>query len=436
MSIDMDRRDFIKISLTAGGALALGACTGGSRSKGQNDSLEMRVNPKTGDRVSLLGFGSLDELDQNTVNQLVDEAFAQGINYFDTKPRQSEDITAAALLRHPREKYFIATRIANRFDNPSLKEGQEMLEHSLSVFRTDHIDYLLLDELDSREEFQTRFQDNGLLDWLLEQRESGRIRNLGFSFHGTKEAFNDLLATHETIHWDFVQIQMNYLSWKHASLAEAQPGFRPADAEYLYGELSQRNIPVIAMEPLLGGRLAQLPQAPVMRLKSRAPECSAASWAYRFCGSFPKVLTIVSGMPYLEQLQDDIRSLSDFQPLSEKELAFLEETAQQILLFPIIPCTGCQYCMPCPYGLDIPGIFAHHNRCINEDNIPQDAMSPEYRKARRNYLVSYERQIPSRRQAAYCVGCGECMIHCPQGINIPAQMRKIDNYTEKLRKNV
>ena len=432
MSIDMDRRDFLKTSLAASGALALGACAGSSRS--HDGSVVTRVHPKSGDRVSLLGFGNIDELDQPSFDQLVDYALEHGVNYFDTRPGQSEEATAAALLRYPREKYFIATRMPRQDGDKSLKEGQEMLEHSLSLFQTDHIDYLVLDELDSREEFQARFLDNGLLDWLLEQRENGRVRNLGFSFHGPKEAFDGLMALHGS--WDFVQIQLNYLDWKHASLVASQPGRRLADSEYLYEELVQRDIPVIAMEPLLGGRLAQLPQGPAMRLKSRAPERSTASWAYRFCGTFPRVLTIVSGMPYLEQLQDDIQSLSDFRPLSEKELAFLEETARQILLFPIIPCTDCRYCMPCPYGLDIPGIFAHHNRCINEDNIPQDAMSPGYRKARRNYLVSYEREIPGRRQAGYCIGCGECMIHCPEGINIPVQMRKIDNYTEKLRKNV
>ncbi|MBO7510201.1 MAG: 4Fe-4S dicluster domain-containing protein, partial [Bacteroidales bacterium] len=251
----------------------------------------------------------------------------------------------------------------------------------------------------------------------------------------SKEAFDELLALHGPYHWDFARIPMNYLTWKHAALAASLPGVRPANAEYLYGELAARDIPVVAVEPLFGERLAKLPQGPVMRLKSRAPERSTASWAFRFCGSFPKVLTIVSETPYLEEWQDNIKSVSDFTPLSESDLAFLEETARQILQFPIIPCTACQYCMPCPHGLDIPGIFAHHNACINEDSIPLDAMSPAYRKARRTYLVRYERQIPRQRQAAYCIGCGECAIHCPQGINIPIEMRKIDRYTEKLRKN-
>ncbi|MBP5538624.1 MAG: aldo/keto reductase [Bacteroidales bacterium] len=446
----MDRRDFIKTSLAAGGALALSSCTLEGNGL-QTGKMEMRIHPETGEAVSLLGMSCMprplvsmpdaqrNEIDQEAVNQLVDYALEHGVNFFETAPvngrEGKEEATAAALLRHPREKYLIATKLPGPNGNKSLEEGQEMVENTLSVFQTDHIDYLSLDFVCNADDLTVRFLDNGLLDWLLEQRRNGRIRHLGFSFHGPKEGFDELLALHGQYHWDFVGIQMNYLDWKHAALTSERP-YRMANAEYLYGELEARNIPVVAMEPLLGDRLAQLPQGPVMRLKSREPERSTAFWAFRFCGSFPHVLTIVSGMTYMEELQDNIKSVSNFKPLSESELAFLEETASLILNFPTIPCTACQYCMPCPYGLDIPGIFAHHNECINEDHIPQDAMSPAYRKARRTYLISYERQIPGRRQAAYCVGCGECTLHCPQGINIPVQMRKIDRYTEKLRKNL
>lgn len=435
----MDRRDFIKTSLAAGGALALSSCTPAENGR-QSGKMEMRVHPGTGEAVSLLGLSCArlgeastpgagrNEIDQETVNQWVDYAIGHGVNYFEMAPDacggQGERALAAALLRHPREKYLIAANI------PVLPD-----EKSLPVFQTDTIDYLSPDFVCPTGDLKARLADNGLLERLVEMRKNGRIRHLGFSFHGSKEAFDELLSLHGQYHWDFARIPMNYLTWKHASLAAPQPGVRPANAEYMYGELAARDIPVVAVEPLFGERLARLPQGAVMRLKSREPERSTASWAFRFCGSFPRVLTIVSEMPYPEELQDNIKSVSDFKPLSESDLAFLEETARQILQFPIIPCTACQYCMPCPYGLDIPGIFAHHNACINEDNIPLDAMSPAYRKARRAYLVRYERQIPRQRQAAYCVGCGECAIHCPQGINIPLQMRKIDHYTEKLRKN-
>lgn len=449
----MDRRDFLKTSLAAGGALAFSSCAPGGSSPAGEGTMEMRLNPNSGDRVSLLGYGcmrwpttsnlsareSRDEIDQEAVNRLVDYAIEHGVNYFDTAPvycqGRSERVTAAALLRHPRDKYFIATKCSNQNGSKTLKEGQDMFENSLSVFRTDHIDYYLLHILSSEQNFKERFLDNGLLDWLMEQRSQGRIRNLGFSFHGERPGFDAILAWHEKVHWDFVQIQMNYLDWKHSDQASSRPDRKAVNAEYLYGQLAAREIPVVIMEPMLGGRLAKLAQGPVTRLKSREPERSAASWAFRFCGTFPKVLTILSGMTYMEHLQDNIKSLSGFQPLSENDLAFLEETALQILNFPTIPCTSCQYCMPCPYGLDIPGIFSHYNRCVNEDHIPQDAMSPGYRESRRAYLISYARSIPRERMADHCVGCGECLMHCPQGIDIPGQMRKIDRYAEKLRKN-
>lgn len=441
----MDRRDFIKTGLAAGGALALSSCTE-VRNEQESGTMEMRVLAESGEAVSLLGYDcsrwpmvntpdGQQKIDQDAVNQLVDYALEHGVNYFDTRPGENEQATATALLHYPREKYFIATKVSDPFGKKTLKEGQEMFDNSLTVFQTDYIDYLLLDRLSGGEDIKERFLDNGLLDWLLEQRKNGRIRHLGFTFYGPKEGFDELMALHETYHWDVVQIQMNYLDWKHAAQVFAQPGRRAVNAEYMYGELSSRKIPVIAMESLLGDRLVQLAQGPALRLKSREPERSIASWALRFCGSFPHVLTILGEMTHMEELQDSIQNLSAFKPLSESELAFLEETAIQILNFPTIPCTACQYCMPCPYGLDIPGIFAHHNECINEDHIPQDTMSPAYRKARRAYLISYERQIPRQRQASHCIGCGECTLHCPQGINIPLQMRKIDHYTEKLRKN-
>ena len=149
------------------------------------------------------------------------------------------------------------------------------------------------------------------------------------------------------VKWDFVQIQMNYVDWRHAS-------GRNVNAEYLYGELAKRGIPAVIMEPLLGGRLSKLNDHLVARLKQRRPENSVASWAFRFAGTYPNVLCVLSGMTYMEHLQDNLRTYSPLEPLNEEEKEFLEETAQLMLKFPTIPCNDCKYCMPCPYGLDIP----------------------------------------------------------------------------------
>ena len=142
----------------------------------------------------------------------------------------------------------------------------------------------------------------------MEERKAGRIRNLGFSFHGTTDVFDEILAMHDHIHWDFVQIQLNYADWRHAS-------GNNVNAEYLYGELVKRDIPAIIMEPLLGGRLSRLNDHLVARLKQHRPQESVASWAFRFAGSFPKVLTVLSGMTYMEHLQDNLRTYPPPRPL-------------------------------------------------------------------------------------------------------------------------
>ena len=138
-------------------------------------------------------------------------------------------------------------------------------------------------------------------------------------------------------------------------------------------------------------------------------------------------------MTYMEHLQDNLSSFSPLKPLTEEEIAMLYEIAEEYKKFPLVPCTACQYCMPCPYGLDIPGIFAHYNKCVNEGNISDDATDPDYRRARRAFLVGYDRSVPRLRQAEQCIGCGHCVDACPQRINIPQQMRRIDRYAEKLR---
>jgi len=171
----------------------------------------------------------------------------------------------------------------------------------------------------------------------------------------------------------------------------------------------------------------------VAQLKQRRPEDSAASWAFRFAGSFPDVLTVLSGMTYLEHLQDNIRTFSPLEQLTNEDLVFLEETAQMLLKYPTIPCTECKYCMPCPYGLDIPGVFAHYNRCINEGNIPKSIQDENYRKARRIFLIGYDRSVPKLRQANHCIGCNQCIEACPQQINIPKEMERIDTFVEQLK---
>ena len=411
-----------------------------------------RANPKTGEKVSLLGYGCMRwptkdggsgreseaDLDQEQINRMVDFAIEHGVNYFDTSPAyckgRSEAATGIALSRHPRDKYFIATKLSNFSPETWSREASvKMYRNSLKNLQTDHIDYLLLHGIgmgdDGMGALHGRYLDNGVLDFLLKEREEGRIRNLGFSYHGDIEVFDYLLENHDKYKWDFVQIQMNYLDWEHAD--EINP--RNTDAKYLYEELASRDIPVVIMEPLLGGRLSNVPDHIVARLKQMEPDRSVASWAFRFCGTFPKVLTVLSGMTYMEHLKDNLLSFCPLEPLSQKELTYLHDTAGLIADYPTVACNDCKYCMPCPYGIDIPAILMHYNKCVNQGNVPEDAQAANYREARRAFLVGYDRSVPKLRQANHCIGCRQCVEHCPQGIQIPDELHRIDQFVEQLK---
>ena len=242
----------------------LSACVGGGKdgtstaAAGEipTDRMTYRTNPTSGDKVSLLGFGMMrlpsvggrsaregnEEIDQEMVNELVDYAIAHGVNYFDTSPAycrgKSEHATGIALSRHPRDKYFIATKLSNFSPATWSREASiAMYRNSLKELQVDYIDYLLLHGVGmggGMEEFENRYMNNGILDFLLEERKAGRIRNLGFSYHGDVRVFDYLLSRHDEYKWDFVQIQLNYLDWKYAK----QINPRNTDAEYLYPDIS------------------------------------------------------------------------------------------------------------------------------------------------------------------------------------------------------
>lgn len=450
MSGFMDRRDFLK---TAGaGALAVGTtsltgCSFSSDKRAEvsgDASMQMRTSPKNGEKVSLLGYGCMrwpmkkgedgkDHIDQEAVNEMVDYAYRNGVNYYDTSPAylqgQSEEAAGIALSRYPRESYYIATKLSN-FNNFSREAGLKMYRDSQKALRTDYFDYYLLHAIGTSgfEGFEERYINNGLLDFLLEERETGHIRNLGFSFHGRKEVFDQFMALHEKYHWDFVQIEMNYVDWKHAKVPEN------VNADYLYEELAKRNIPATIMEPLLGGRLAKLPDAIAEKMKEREPQMSIASWAFRFCGSYPNILTVLSGMSSMDPLIENVETFSHFKPLNDEEKAFLMEMANLMEDYPTVPCTACSYCMPCPYGIDIPTIFRHYNDHVNSGEIAQSCEQDHFQRLKRRYLVSYDRAVETVRQADHCIGCGQCRPKCPQSIDIPRVLRHIDRYVEKLKR--
>ena len=475
----MDRRKFLKTA--SAGAVATAAvaagCTPKNQTKAEGVTLgEVPVGKMTlrenlhGEQVSLLGYGCMrfptldgnsgreqdQELDQEAINRLVDYAIEHGVNLFDTAPPyckgRSEHAVGIALSRHKREEYFVSTKLSNFNSNTwPRQESIKMYHNSMKELQVDHLDYYMLhsiggtrkdangNELDAMQTLKARFFDNGMLDFLCEEREKGRIHNLGFSYHGDIRAFDYLLSLQDQglYHWDHVLIQHNYVDWNHAKLINPSN----TNSSYLYAELEKRNIPAFIMEPLLGGQLANLNDHAVEMLKQRDPQSSIASWAFRFAGQQPRVLTVLSGMTYLEHLQDNIRTYSPHKSLNDDELKMLEEIADIFANFKTIPCTDCRYCMPCPYGINIPGVFAHYNKCLNEGNVMNnnddagDDARKAFRKARRAFLVDYDRSVPSFRQADHCIGCGHCLAECPQGINIPEQMVRINDYVEQLKQS-
>lgn len=446
----MDRRQFLKDTAIGAAALAAASCkpkasasAGEGREEGAGN-MEMRTNQRNGDKVSLLGYGCMrwpmvkgddgkDRIDQKTVNELVDYAYKHGVNYYDTSPAylqgQSEDAAGEALSRYPRESYYLATKLSNFNDN-SREASMKMYHDSFKALRTDYIDYYLLHSIGmgGYPAFKERYEDNGMIDFLLEERKAGRIRNLGFSFHGAKEAFDAFMELDEKYHWDFVQIEMNYLDWRHAKAPWN------TNAEYLYGELSKRNLPVVIMEPLLGGRLANMAEGAAQKLLERDPQHSIASWAFRFVGSFPGVMCALSGMTDMVALTDNVHTFGHFNPITEDDYEFLMDIAELLDSFPTVPCNDCKYCMPCPYGVDIPGVFTHYNEMVNSGMVATSREQQDYKKLKRRYLLSYDRAVESLRQADHCIHCRQCIPHCPQSINITGELQRIGNYVEKLRR--
>jgi len=457
---NISRKDFIKIigAATAVSAVALSGCKSDSYDKETTysagdipkDKMTYRTNHNTGDKVSILGYGMMrlpfkdDEIDQEMVNKLVDYAMEHGVNYYDTSPAycrgKSETATGMALSRHPRNKYFIATKMSNFSPATWSREASiKMYRDSLKNLQTDYLDYYLLHsvgngskDLDGWDTFRRRYIENGMIDFVQEERKAGRIRNLGFSYHGDQRVIEWLLDNHEKYHWDFVQIEMNYVDWEHAHDINS----RNVNADYLYKRLLDLDIPAVIMEPLLGGRLSKLPDALANTLKQHAPHNSVASWAFRFAGTYPNILTVLSGMTYMEHLQDNLRTYCPLVPCTDEELELLMDIADLYLKYPIIPCTSCQYCMPCPYGIDIPTNFGFYNKCVNEGSIIEDAQSKDYRKARRRFLIGYDRILERDRQVEHCIGCRQCVSHCPQHIDIPEQLTRIHSIVETLKQTL
>jgi predicted aldo/keto reductase-like oxidoreductase len=360
--------------------------------------------------VSLLGFGCMrlplvqkdkPDIDYRLGQEMVDRAFESGVNYFDTAwmyhQGLSETFIGGALSKYPRESFYLATKMPSWLA-ASEAEVEKIFSEQLRKCKTEYFDFYLAHNL-SRGNFK-RFQELKIYEFLAKKKEEGKIRRLGFSFHDNPEILEKVASAYP---WEFAQIQLNYVDWE------------TLDARRQYEILTQRNIPVIVMEPVRGGALASLNEKALGILKEADPQASAASWALRFAASLPNVVTVLSGMSNPGQVEENLATFGNFRPLSETEQAVLGEAAAAYRASGTIACSGCRYCMPCPAGVDIPRVFAIYNHYKAQNDA---RMAPIV--FRNTYITLLETE-----KAHNCAECGQCETHCPQGIKIPGHMKDI-----------
>ncbi|MBC8531304.1 aldo/keto reductase [Gehongia tenuis] len=370
-------------------------------------------------KLSALGFGSMrlptagkgGPIDEVKARELVEYAYEQGINYFDTAYRyhegESEKFMGRVLSELPRDSWYLASKMPGHMmyyrngrvgfsgylSSMAVKTPREIFLEQLEKCRVDYFDFYLLHNLcETSYDFYTD-EDLAVVDYLLQQKKAGWIRHLGFSAHGRAETIERFLNWRDD--FEFAQIQLNYMDW---SLQ---------DAKRKYEILTEHGIPVMVMEPCRGGRLAELPPQAGAMLKKARPEDTIASWAFRFLQSLSNVQVVLSGMTTMEQLKENLTLFSREDPTTPEERALLEKVVG--MMADLVPCTGCRYCMEeCPQGLDIPKLISMYNELKHDGmgtvRFTLDAMTPG--------------ELPGA-----CLGCGACRRICPQGIDIPGILK-------------
>jgi len=332
-------------------------------------------------------------------------AVARGVNYFDTAyvyPGSEEAVGHITAKNGLRSKIYLATKLP-LFLCKSRSDFDKFFNKSLERLRTDYIDYYLMHMITTPEQWRA-LCGMGIEGWIDENRARGRIRQLGFSFHGKREDFVSIVDARE---WDFCQIQYNYLDINNQA---GRTGLVHA---------ASKGIPVIIMEPLLGGRLANaksLPAQAIEAMKAVAPSLSPAAWALRWLWNHPEVTLLLSGMSAQDQLDENIAvaervAAPNF--LSESELAVIDSVIKLFNESNRIPCTGCGYCIPCPFGVNIPGCFASYNDSYKGGRFA--ALKP--------YVMATAALTTKSGLASSCKACGKCETHCPQNINIRESLK-------------
>ncbi|MGS0972732.1 MAG: aldo/keto reductase [Candidatus Izemoplasmataceae bacterium] len=362
------------------------------------------------EQVSLLGFGCMrfpekdGEVDFDLTKKMMDYAMERGVNYIDTAypyhGGKSEVIVRELLIDKPRSSYFLADKLP-LWDCKTKEDVVRIFHEQLEKTGVEYFDFYLIHAVNKERYDQTI--ELGVLEILEQFRDEGKLKNIGFSFHDDLETFKKWVDLYE---WDFVQIQLNYMDIEHQQGIEG------------YQILTEKGIPVIVMEPVKGGSLAKFNQKVEQKLIDREPNKSIASWAFRYVGSLPNVKVILSGMSNFEQVKDNIETFTHFDSLNEDESKLIMEVREDLLKLEEVPCTSCNYCMPCPHGVNIPGNF----RIFNAYSMYQD----EDRANR-----SFAHLVKEDADASMCIECGECLPKCPQKIEIPSELERMNEYFEK-----
>lgn len=367
--------------------------------------MEHREMKKLGISPSLLGFGCMrfpltpdGKIDEPEAERILDHAIANGVTYIDTAYNyhggNSEEFVGRVLKKYDRDSFYLATKLPVwKLEKP--EDAERIFQEQLDRLGVDHIDFYLLHSLD-RKSFEDKVIGLNVIPFCEEMKRQGKIRNLGFSFHDDYEIFERILTYRD---WDFCQIQYNYLD------TDIQAGDRG------YALTEKLGIPLVIMEPVKGGILATLPDSVTEGLRNYRKDASLASYAFRWVGSKPNVKVILSGMSSMEQVEDNLRTFADFQPLNEEEQKLIANTAQAIKSRTQNGCTGCEYCMPCPFGVNIPKNFRIWNEYAMYENAEQ---------TKKRYEGMEEAQ-----RSDQCKECGKCEAVCPQHLSIREDLKKV-----------